>query len=172
MLRAVILRKLNSVENELGQSMDYLRHVVRTSVGAFLKFVKIMPLAQYRRTLPIEPYHIAHIVATRNADCGPCTQIAIDQAGKSGVPLEVLRAVVEETPDKLPTELADVYAFTESVVKGTSDHDRLRDAMRRRYGESGLIELSFAMAIAPVFAVTKRALGYATSCSAFDLHVK
>ena len=50
------------------------------SLGGFLAFVKLMPLAKYRRKLPAGPYHVARIVAARHEDCGPCVQIEVDLA--------------------------------------------------------------------------------------------
>ncbi len=44
MLRFLILRKLASVEREIGVSVDYVRHILRVSLGAFFKFAKVFPL--------------------------------------------------------------------------------------------------------------------------------
>lgn len=167
MIRRIILKKLDAVETQLGESVDYLRFVVRTSLRAFLKFVKIMPLAQYRRKLPVDAYYIAVIAASMDADCGPCAQIGINQAQQAGVSSEVIRAVVEHQPENLSPDLAQVYRFTISVVRATEEHDVLREPIRDRYGDEGLIELAFAMAACRVFPVTKRALGFATSCRDF-----
>lgn len=43
--------------------------------------------------------------------------------------------------------------------------------LRERYGEEGLVELALAIASARVFPVTKRALGYALSCSKVEVRV-
>ena len=77
MVRWLIRRKLVSVERELGVSIDYLRHILDVSLGAFFTFARIIPFAKYRRVLPPGPYHIAPIVAVRDADCGTCLQIAV-----------------------------------------------------------------------------------------------
>jgi alkylhydroperoxidase family enzyme len=167
MIRRIVLRKLDSVEAQLGESVDYLRFVVRTSLRAFFKFAKILPLAQYRRVLPKDAYHVAVIASSLDADCGACAQIGINAASSAGVSSEVIRAVIEQRPDDLPADLADVYRFTLAVVRSTEEHDRLREPIRTRYGDEGLIELAFAMAACRVFPVTKRALGYATSCRGF-----
>jgi hypothetical protein len=45
MIRALVLRKLDSVEKELGASVDYLRFMVGVSLRAFFKFARILPLA-------------------------------------------------------------------------------------------------------------------------------
>ena len=61
MIRRLILLKLAAEEKHLGESLDYARHILRVSLRAFLKFIKVMPLAQYRRVLPPGPYHVARL---------------------------------------------------------------------------------------------------------------
>jgi AhpD family alkylhydroperoxidase len=171
MLRRIVLRKLDSVEKELGVSVDYLRHVARTSLRAFFKFVRIMPLAEYRRRLPPGPYHVARIAATRQADCGTCVQIEANLARKAGLDPRTILAAAEGRVGDLAPELADAYAFAEAVVRSTGEEDALRRTLRERYGEEGFVELAMAIAICRVFPETKRALGYATSCSKVKIAV-
>jgi alkylhydroperoxidase family enzyme len=171
MIRQLILKRLDAAEKELGVPADYLRHIVQTSLRAFFKFIKIMPLAQYRRVLPAGPYHVARIVATRDEDCGTCVQIEVNLARKAGVPADVLRAVLDRRPENLPEELADAYYFSEAVVQATWQEDPWRERIRQRYGEEALIELALAIAACRVFPITKRALGYATSCARVEVQV-
>jgi alkylhydroperoxidase family enzyme len=163
--------RLAAAEKELGAPVDYMQHILQVSLRAFLTFVKIMPLARYRRALPPGPYHVARIVATRDEDCGTCVQIEVNLAKKAGVPADVLRAVLDGRPEHLPEELADVYFFAEAVVKATWQESQWRDRIRQRYGEEALIELAMAIAVCRVFPVTKRALGYAISCERVEVQI-
>lgn len=165
MLRFYIRMRIRSNEKRLGVPLDYLRHILRVSLTAFFKFSKIFSLAAYRRTLPAAPGHVARLVAVLDEDCGDCVQIAVNLAKKDGVPVDVIQAVLDGRPDSLPESLADVYRFTEAVVRGDGDEGPFRDRIRSVFGDEGLIELAMAIATAKVFPVTKRALGYATSCS-------
>jgi alkylhydroperoxidase family enzyme len=171
MLRKLILKRLDSEEQALGESLDYLRHIARTSLRAFTKFALFTPLAQHRRKLPVAPYHVARIIATRDEDCGTCVQIEVNLARQSRVPVETLRAVLDRRPSDLPPELADVYHFATAVVEATGEEDDLRERIRERYGEEGLVELALAIATARVFPITKRSLGYATSCALVQVRV-
>ena len=125
MLRRLILRKLGTEERRMGVSLDYLRHILGTSFKSFFVFTKIMPISNHRRKLPVEPYYVARLVATRDEDCGTCVQIEVNLAKEEGV--------------------AD--------------------------GEPALVELAMAIAVARFFPVTRRALGYATSCSRVEIEV-
>jgi alkylhydroperoxidase family enzyme len=172
MIRRLILKRLDKEERALGESVEYVRHILRTSLPAFFKFALFTPLSQHRRKLAAAPYRVACLVATRDEDCGTCVQIEVNLALKEGVPPEVIHAVLNDRPDELAPELAEVYRFAKSVVEATGGEDELREKIRERYGEDGLVELAFGIASSRVFPVTKRALGYAKSCALVDVKVK
>jgi alkylhydroperoxidase family enzyme len=171
MLRWLINRRLNAAERDLGAPVDYLRHIARVSLRAFFKFVKIMPLAQYRRKLPAPLYHAARLVATQHEDCGTCVQIEVNLAKKAGVSPALLQAVLEEDLTALPEEVADACRFAKAVVTATGEEGELRERIRQRHGEEALVELALAIAVCRVFPTTKRALGYATSCARVPVQV-
>jgi alkylhydroperoxidase family enzyme len=145
--------------------------MLRTSLRASLKFAKFLAVDEYRRVLPPAPCYVARIVAVRDEDCGTCVQIAVNQAKKAGVPAELLQAVLEGNIDYLPEELREAYRFAEAVVTRNGHEDELRERIRQRYGDEGLIEMALAIASCRVFPVTKRALGFAVSCSAAPVRV-
>ena len=169
MLRWFIRRKLDTEEKKLGESVDYLRHIVDVSPTAFLRFASIMPFANSRKVLPKEAWFAAQITTLRREDCGPCLQITVNLAKQQGVDTELIRAVLDEDAAKLSRDIVDVCDFTRSVL-ACEDDSKLRDALRTRYGERGLIELSFAIASGRIPPTVKRVLGHATSCSKVVLH--
>jgi alkylhydroperoxidase family enzyme len=172
-MRAIIERQLRKEERLLGTgSLDYVRHILRTARGAFFRFMGVMPLAQYRRSLPPDAYHVARLVATQHEDCGTCVQIEVRLARKSGVSAEIVRAAIERKPETLPERLAAVYRFAEAVVAATYAEGDLRERIRKEYGERGLVEMALGMASCRVFPVTKRALGFAVSCSKVKIEIE
>jgi len=166
-LRKLIHAGLDSAERTLRVpgSMEYLRAVAGHSRGAFLKFSLFLPLATHRRRLPSAAYHAARLAATRHQDCGTCVQIVVNQARSDGVPAPLLRALLHDRPDDVPPEVAEAYRFARAVVEQAPDAESLREQVRARFGEEGLVELALGIASAQVFPVAKRALGYATSCT-------
>jgi alkylhydroperoxidase family enzyme len=145
--------------------------VLDVSVRAFFKFLRVVGLATYRRALPLGAFHVARIVATRDEDCGTCVQLTVNQAKHEGVSASVLRAVVDARPDDLPEPEREAYLFASAVCAKDGSEGELREKVRARFGEEGLVELAFAIASSRVFPVTKRALGYATSCSKVEVSV-
>lgn len=170
MLRWFFHRKLNAEEKKLGASMDYLRQIADVSPIAFLRFASIMPFANSRKRLPAEAWFVAQIVALQQEDCGTCLQIGVNLAKQNDVARSVIRAALDGDFESLTPELADVYQFTKSVVSANDD-DTLRQTLRQRYGERGLIELAYAIASSQIPPTVKRALGYAKSCSIVPVDV-
>jgi alkylhydroperoxidase family enzyme len=171
MIRALVLRQIDAQERMLGESLDYVRQIVRTSLPSFLTFALFMPMSRRRRRLPPAPYHVARIVATRDEDCGTCVQIEVNLARQQGVSVETIRAVLDQRVDTLSPELGDVYRFASAVVGATGEEQELRERLRTRYGNEGLVELALAVASARVFPIVKRVLGYATRCALVDVKV-
>lgn len=178
LLDPVILKKIEQQEQQMGSSLEYMKHILRVAPGAFMKFMRFMPLAAYRKELPPEAYTVARLVATQSEDCGTCVQIVVNIARQSGVAAGIIRAVVHHQPEQLSEELQDVYHFARAVAQAESTEmppdeiDALREKLRRRWGEAALVELALAVATAKVFPTTKRVLGYAKSCSLVQIEME
>lgn len=151
--------------------LEYCRYILRVSLRASFKFAKFLAVDEYRRVLPAGPCYIARIVAVRDEDCGTCVQIAVNQALKAGVPAEQLQAVLDGRLHDLPEELREAHDFAQAVVMRNGHEDALRERIRSRYGDEGLIEMALAIASCRVFPITKHALGYSISCSEVAIRV-
>jgi alkylhydroperoxidase family enzyme len=141
-VRLILLRFVAAGEASFGERMDYLRHMLRASIGAFLKFVKLTSVSRYRRALPVGPFHVVRILAARHEDCGACVQTTVNMAKADGRPVAELRAVVEGRPDALSEDLADVRRFVDKVLCSTHDEGELRERIRARYRPHGDAALS------------------------------
>jgi hypothetical protein len=172
MLRWLLRRRLDAEEKKIGESVDYLRHVVDVSPAAFLRLGSVMPFANSRKVLPKDAWFAAQLVALRAEDCGTCLQIGVNLARQAGVERSLLSSVLASKWDEMPQEMRDVCQFTEAVIDASGGEDALRETMRRRYGERGLIELSYAIASSRIPPTIKRTLGYAKSCSVVSVAVR
>jgi len=168
MLKTLVHRQIHRQEQDYEMSLAYLHHIAETSLSAIAAFALFMPMARYRRVVPAAAFHVAALVAVRAQDCGTCVQIGVNMARDEDVAAEVVRAVLQDRPDQLPAALAEVYRYARAVVQ-QQDDAALREQLRDRYGDAGLIDLAYALASAQVFPVVKRALGYGTACVRVDL---
>lgn len=171
MIKSILAAQLTRQEQSFGVSLDYVRHILRTSFASFFKFGLFMPLAQHRKKLPADAFAVARIVTTRDEDCGTCVQLEVNQARGQGVTTEIIQAVLDNSPDSLAPELADVYHFTRAVIEQTGAEEIYRQSIRNHYGEEALVELALAIGSSRFFPVVKRSLGYATRCALVEIKV-
>ncbi len=168
MLQFFALRRLASLERQLQLpgSMDYLRYLAASAPRAFRKFALFLPLAAHRRRLPTEVVTAVRVAGTMHQDCGTCVEVVLVQARQEGVPAALLEALVAGRAEAMPADVALAYRFARAVCEQTAEADELREQVRTRFGDEGLAELALAVASVQVFPITKRALGFAQSCSA------
>ena len=171
MLRYLLHRQLDSEEKKIGESVDYLRHVLDVSPGAFMRFASVMPFANSRKVLPSDAWFVAQIAGLRAEDCGTCLQIGVNLARQEGVDPDLLRAALDENEEAMPADVVNVFRFAKAVLAASGDEGDLREKVREQYGERGLIEVAYAIASSRIPPTVKRALGYAKSCSVVPVHV-
>lgn len=163
-IRWFLERRLRAAERAQGISLAYLRGILRVSLPHFFAFIKVMPLARFRRALSPEAYHLARIVTARHEDYGTWMAMEVHLAKQAGVSAALINTLLDEAPCALSSELAEVYFFAEAVVTGSGEEDIWREAIFRRYGEIGIVELSMAIAVSRMFPTVSHAMGYAAPC--------
>lgn len=163
MITSILEHAIARLELRFGVPLDHLRDLVRASPAAFFKLLLFGPVAQHRRQLPCAAFHLARIAATQVEACDACLRIVLHYARRDGVAPSLLAAAVGRDPALLSAEHEAVLQFAATVAAGGDDPD-LRGTLRRRYGETAVVELALAIATARVFPTFKRALGHATAC--------
>lgn len=170
MLRWFLNRRLNRAEKQLGVPIDETRYLLRHSIKALSAYAALNKLARYHGPLPADVYCTAKIAAYRQQDCGSCLQIAVNMARNAGVPKALIHKLLAGWLEELPEALRDVYRFAEEQANRV-DNPELRERLRERYGDQGLIAIALAITSAGTFPTLKRALGYAVSCSRIKVAV-
>lgn len=150
-------------------SLDYLRYILSVSATALVKFMLITPMARHRKSLSMEGQAVAALLGTRMQDCGPCVQITVNMALHYGVPSRVLQATLEDRPEELTEDTALVYHFAKAVLLHDARADTLRQQVRERWSDAGLIDIAFALTSAQVYPTLKRTLGFSQSCTLVEV---
>ncbi|MCP9455478.1 MAG: hypothetical protein NNA18_05140 [Nitrospira sp.] len=163
-IRWLLERRLRAVERAQGISLAYLRGMLRVLPPHFLAFMKVMPLARFRRALPAEAYHLARIVTARHEDCGTWMTMEVHLATRAGVSAALIHTILDEAPCALPADWAEVYFFAEAVATGSGEEDTWREAIFRRSSDVGVVELSMAIAVSRLFPTVTHAMGCTASC--------
>jgi hypothetical protein len=164
-------RRLNREEASLGESLDWMRHILRRSLAAFRKVVRFMPMAEHRASAPRDVWHVARIAAIRHEDCGSCLQIIVNEAVRDGVPPAIVRAALSNDAGALGPRLDLARRFAMAVAAHADEAEDLRLQMVADVGDDAMVDLALTIAGVRVYPTIKRALGYATSCRLVEIRV-
>ncbi|HUZ04617.1 MAG TPA: hypothetical protein VMU62_04615 [Acidobacteriaceae bacterium] len=170
MIRWYLLRKIQAAEKFLGVPADETRYMLQHSVKALLAYRGLLKISRYHGPLPVDVYYTAKVAAYRQEDCGSCLQITVNLAKHDSVSSVLLNTLLAGRTEALPETLREVYQFAEEQANRV-DNPELRERLRQRYGDDGLIALALAITSAGTFPTLKRALGFATSCSRVQVNV-
>jgi hypothetical protein len=165
MMKWLMRRGITAFERQWDYDASYLHEIIDASPRAAWMFSRAAAIGKYRKDVPIAAWATAAITAVRREDCGPCTQLGVSMAERSGVDPSVLRAVLADDPSAMPDDVALAWRFT----RATLDHDPAADQYRReivaRWGQRALISLAFAMVASRTYPTVKYAMGHGKACT-------
>jgi hypothetical protein len=169
MLKWLMRRKLTAFERLNGYDAAYLHEVLDTDADAFLKFARATAMNQYRKDVPLHVYFAATLTASMHADCGPCTQLGVGFALKSGVDAALIAAVIAGNLDALPEDAALAVRFARAVLAHAAEVDAHREQLVRRFGPRAVLALSFGIMAAQLYPTLKYALGHGKACTRVEV---
>ena len=164
MIGIIANRLIDMMERQLNADMSYLRALRAASPRGFDGFLKATAIARHCEAVPMAASHAARLTATAFEDCGPCVQIAIDQARAAGMEEATIKAVLEAKTSKLPGDIALAYRFAQSILTRSAALDGVRETVRERWGEKGVVDLTMATQGSRLYPMIKLGLGFAQSC--------
>ena len=164
MIKRLLHGTIGKFERSWNYDASYLHDMIDASPRAAWMFSRVAAMGQFRRDVPVEAWCAAGITAVRAEDCGPCTQLAVTMAERSGVSAEVLRAVLSDDPAAMPPEAALVWRFTRATLAHDPLPDEYRDAIVDLWGRRALVSLAFAITAARIYPTVKYALGHGKAC--------
>jgi hypothetical protein len=91
-------------------------------------------------------------------------QIVVDMARAAGVPDATIDAVLRRDAGSMNEDAAIAFHFADAVARRTFDDDDARDAVRARWGEKGVLDLTFALQASRLYPMIKAGMGYAKEC--------
>jgi hypothetical protein len=165
MLKWLMRKGIAAFERKWDYDASYVHELIDTDPGAAWKFSRAAAIGAYRKDVPLAAWTAAAITAVRSEDCGPCTQLGVSMAEKSGVDPKVLRAILNEDVTAMPDDVALAWRFT----RATLDHDPVADEYRgeieRRWGKRAVVSLAFAMVASRIYPTVKYAMGHGQTCA-------
>jgi hypothetical protein len=164
MLSWIARRSLRTMSERYAYDTSYLEMMLKQSPSAFIKFAAVMMAARHRQVVPVEASFAAKLLGALAEDCGPCTQLVVDMALEAGMPKEQIEAVLRRNPRPMTEETMLAFRFADAIAHRSADDDEPRDAVRARWGEKGVIDLTLALQMGRMFPMVKAGLGYAKEC--------
>jgi hypothetical protein len=166
MLKWLVHRKLRAFEREHGYDASYMHEVLDTDFGAFLKFARATGLGAYRKDVPPELYTAAALTSSIQADCGPCTQLGVGFALRSGVPAATIAAIVKGDEAEMSPDVALAARFARAVLaRDGAVAATLRQEIERRGGPRAVLALAFGVMTAQLYPTLKYATGHGVACT-------
>ena len=163
-------RQIDVAERKFGEKLGYLRDIASASPAAFYKFALFLAFARHRKAAPLDAYYLAAIGALQHEDCGPCLQIAVNQALADGVSPAMISAAVAGGA-ALDAERGLYLDFGRAVSANLPEAEELRLRLAEKLSPAAMVDLAIAIASARVFPALKRGLGHAKSCSLVQIKV-
>lgn len=164
LLKPLIRRRLDAFERDYDYDMGYGRQILATSPDAMLRLARLMSFAEYREDAPLGAWFAARLAGAMGEDCGPCTQLLVRMAERSGVAASDLRAILRREPQQMSAEAALGFRFAEAALAHDPGADALRQEVVRRWGDKALLSLCYALSAARLIPTLKYALGHGQAC--------
>ena len=162
--QSAVLDHLDQMASQFNYDVTYMREILATSSAAFEGLMSLGRAAAHRESAPLDAWHAARVMGALAEDCGPCVQLVVDMARAEGASDSQLEAVIAGDGAAMTEDVRLAFRFAESVLRKLPEQDEFREEVRRRWGDKGLIDLSYGMQIGRVFPMLKAALGHARSC--------
>ena len=145
--------------------VSYLHEIAESNPGAFLRYLMIAPLGQYRKAAPVDAYFAAKMVATMRADCGPCLNLVANMAREANVDKATVMSVLRDESDGVSDDVQLAMRYANAVI----DQDAVRvtethQAIVERWGKAAVTDMSLAVTFGTFYPMFKRGLGHAQSC--------
>ena len=164
LLKGLMRRQMKAFERDYRYDMSYLHELLDISPEATLKFARVMALSRYCEDAPPAAWYAAKLAGTLAEDCGPCTQLVADMAGRAGVSDADLRAILRGDAAAMSAEAALGYNFARAALAHAPEAEILRQEVIRRWGRKALASLALGLATARMFPTLKYALGHGHTC--------
>jgi hypothetical protein len=164
MLSWLARRYLKRMGARYEYDVSYMLYMLDHSPRAFFSFAKLFPLAQHRESAPRDAVMAAKLMGAMFEDCGPCTQLVVNFAREQHVDPAQVEAVLRREAPAMNANVALAFRFADAVLNRSFDEDDARDAVRAKWGEKGVIDLTLSLQIGRIFPMVKAGLGYAKEC--------
>jgi hypothetical protein len=164
MRKFIARRMLRGFSKRYGYDTSYAEAMLDEAPAAFFKLAPLMKASDHREVVAVEASFAAKLTGAMAEDCGPCTQLCVDMALEAGMARDQIEAVLRRDLKAMTPAVALGFQFADTIVHRSPEDETCREAVRARWGEKGVIDLTMALQMGRLFPMIKLALGYAKEC--------
>lgn len=169
MLKWFMKRRLQAFGDAFDYDTGYAQELVDIDANAGIALARLSAVSSYRGDAPPAACAAAGLVATMSEDCGPCVQLGVRMAEKSGVSRSDLRAIIAGDLTRMSPEASLGYRFAKALLARSADLDAVREEIVHRWGRKALAGISISLVTTRTFPALKYALGHGQSCHAVEI---
>ena len=157
-------RLLDQFERRYDYDVTYMREMLRNAPRAFFNLLFIMKAAQYHERVPADAHFAAKLVGALAEDCGPCTQLVVNMARQARIPDAQIAAVLCADHAAMSADVGLAVQFAQAVSQRSPNEADARAAIWDRWGDKGVIDLTFALQVGRMFPMLKAGMGHGQEC--------
>ncbi|HJR23107.1 MAG TPA: hypothetical protein VJ822_15855 [Dongiaceae bacterium] len=169
MLKWFMKRKLKAFGDAFDYDTGYMQELVDIDPAAGLVVSRLSAAASYRADAPVAAWFAGKLVAGMNEDCGPCVQLGVRMAERSGVSASDLRAIIAGDVARMSAEASLGYCFAKALLVRSGELDDLREEIIARWGRKALGAISIGIVTTRTFPALKYALGHGQTCQSVEI---
>jgi hypothetical protein len=162
-------RKLKAFGEAFDYDTGYMQELVDVDPAAGLAVSRLSAVASYRADAPAAAWYAGKLVAGMSEDCGPCVQLGVRMAERSGVSASDLRAIIVGDVGRMSAEASLGYRFAKALLARSEALDDLREEIVMRWGRKALAAISVGIVTTRTFPALKYALGHGQACQSVEI---
>ena len=116
MLKWFMKRKLKAFGDAFDYDTSYMQELVDVDPAAGIAVSRLSAVASYRADAPAAAWFAGKLVAGMSEDCGPCVQLGVRMAERSGVSASDLRAIISGDVARMSAEASLGYRFAKALL--------------------------------------------------------
>jgi len=164
MMGWLVHRMFDVMAKRYDYDMSYMRFMYAASPRACLRFNKVAGLARHREAVTLEASEAARMAGTLAEDCDTCSQLVVDLAREKGMADDQITAIVSGDVTAMNADTALGYRFARAIIARLPEADDLREMVRERWGDKGVLDLTLGAQMSRTYPMIKAGLGFAKSC--------
>ena len=169
MLKWFMKRRLKAFGDAFDYDTGYMQDLVDIDPAAGLAVSRLSAAASYRADAPVAAWFAGKLVAGMSEDCGPCVQLGVRMAERSGVSASDLRAIIASDVGRMSAEASLGYRFAQALLARSEELDDLREEIVARWGRKALGAISIGIVTTRTFPALKYALGHGQACQSVEI---